>query len=81
MISKRCVVIFIHFPKVLFADNANELISAADDKTLRFWDARTGAQTQSIPLGGNIGGLELTKDEDIISIACGNKVVFYDRSK
>ena len=40
--------------QVLFcSDNDDELISASDDKTIRFWDARAGKETKRIDLQVN----------------------------
>ena len=36
--------------QVLFCSNDNELISASDDKSIRFWDAREGKETKRIDL-------------------------------
>ncbi len=65
--------------QVLFADEeATELLSLADDKTLRFWDARTGAETHKIQLVGAAGGMEVSRDWKTLTVAQGSKVTFFD---
>ena len=77
--------------QVLFApmdeDTDGRLISGADDKTLRLWDARTGSETRKIDLGGAVGGMELTRkygeegSRGILTVAAGRKVIFFDTRK
>ncbi len=65
--------------QVLFADDgAGELLSCADDKTLRFWDARAGVETHRVSLGGAVGGMELSRDWQTLTVAQGTKVTFFD---
>ncbi len=76
--------------QVLFApegSSAPQLISGADDKTLRLWDARTGSEARKIDVGGAVGGMELTRDngddggKGVLSVAAGKKVLFFDTKK
>ncbi len=65
--------------QVLLAnDDATELLSCADDKTLRFWDVRTGKESSKVTLPGAVGGIELSRDWQTLTIAQGKKVTFYD---
>ena len=71
--------------QVLFAtDDDSTLISGADDKTLRSWDARTGEETRKIDLGGTVGGLELARvgaRKGVLTVAAGRKVMFFDAKR
>lgn len=67
--------------QVLFGEGGSELISCSDDKTLRFWDCRTGQETHKIALPGSIGGIELSRDETTLAVAQGNKVTFFNVNK
>ncbi len=65
--------------QVLFGnEEATDLLSCADDKTLRFWDVRTGKETSRIALPGAVGGMELSRDWQTLTVAQGTKVTFYD---
>jgi len=65
--------------QVLFSGASNEtLISAGDDKTLRLWDARSGSEVAKTEFGSNIGGIELSKDGETITVAHGQTVTFCD---
>ena len=67
--------------QVLFAGDGgdSELISCSDDKTVRFWDARSGQETHRVALGGAPGGMELAGD--MLTVAQGNKVTFFDAKR
>ena len=67
--------------QVLFCEQGQALVSCADDKTLRFWDVRTGDETAKIDLTGPIGGMELAREEDVLTVAHGNQVSFFDMQK
>ena len=71
--------------QVLFAtDDDSMLISGADDKTLRSWDARSGEETRKIELGVTVGGLELARVGDrkgVLTVAAGRKVMFFDAKR
>lgn len=64
--------------QVLFSgpDNEQTLISAGDDKTMRLWDARTGKECRSAEMTGPIGGVELSRDGETLTVAHGNQVTF-----
>ena len=55
-----------------------KLISCADDKTLRFWDVNSGQEIRKIELTAPVGGMELSKDQDILTVAHGTKITFYN---
>ena len=54
------------------------MISCADDKTLRFWDVNSGQEIAKKELTSPVGGLELSKDQDILTVAHGQTVSFYN---
>lgn len=64
--------------QVLFNTDERKLISCADDKTLRFWDVKSGQEIKKVDLSGPVGGLELSKDQDILTVAHGQSVSFYN---
>ena len=45
---------------------------------IRLWDVRTLKQVNTIVLDRPLTGLELSQDQSILSIACGNQALFYD---
>ena len=61
--------------QVLFNSDERKLISCADDKTLRFWDINSGKEITKIDLTSPMGGMELSKDQDILTITHGNKSI------
>lgn len=66
--------------QVLFSGPGQEqtLVSAGDDKTLRLWDARSGKEVNKTEMSGAIGGMELSRDGQTITVAHGNTVTFCD---
>lgn len=62
--------------QILFTPNDRQLISCSDDKTLRFWDSSSGTEIRKLDLSGPIGGMELSKDGNIITVAHGQSVSF-----
>merc|ERR1739844_305310 len=53
----------------------------SDDKTVRVWDTANGAEIKSFTTSEPIGGLELSKEGDIITLAAGHKVIFLDANR
>ena len=70
-----------HIKQVLFSSGTDELISCSDDKTVRFWDTRSGQETHKIKVAGSIGGMELSRDEETLTVAQGNNVTFFGVSE
>lgn len=64
--------------QVLFTPNDRQLLSCSDDKTLRFWDSSSGKEINKFELSGTIGGMELSKDGCIITVAHGQSVSFFN---
>ena len=67
--------------QVLFTPNDRQLISCSDDKTLRFWDSSSGKEIHKFELSGAIGGMELSKDGNTITIAHGQAVSFFNANR
>ena len=64
--------------QVLFSADDQHLISAGDDKTLRLWDARSGKEIRKTDFNSSIGGIELSRDGETITVAHGQTVTFCD---
>lgn len=65
----------------MYTPDNRQLLSCSDDKTVRMWDTATGGEVRSFKTEEQIGGLELNKDGDILTLATGSKVVFLDSQK
>merc|ERR1712141_742865 len=50
-------------------------------KSVRVWDTANGAEIKSFTTSEPIGGLELSKEGDIITLAAGHKVIFLDANR
>ena len=64
--------------QVMYSPDNKQLLSCSDDKTVRVWDTANGAEIRSYTTADPIGGLELSREGDIITLAAGNKVIFLD---
>ena len=67
--------------QVLFTPNDRQLISCSDDKSVRFWDSSSGKEIHKIELSGSIGGMELSKDGNIITVPHGQSVSFINANR
>merc|ERR1711997_1019386 len=56
-------------------------VNFSNDKTVRVWDTANGAEIKSFTTSEPIGGLELSKEGDIITLAAGHKVIFLDANR
>lgn len=64
--------------RALFCRQDKCLVSCADDKTLRMWDRRTGTEVQRLDFPSNPNSLELSRDQQILTVTHGAYVSFYD---
>ena len=62
---------------VLWAREANVLITACEDKTIRWFDIRTRNPVTSVKLDGTIGSCELSNTLGTLSVAAGNTAYFF----
>ncbi|RWR99910.1 serine-threonine kinase receptor-associated protein-like protein [Dinothrombium tinctorium] len=67
--------------QALFLNDDKWLVSVADDKTLRFWDRVTQRELRTIELPAAPRGIELSRDGNVVTVCCGNKVSFWDVGK
>ena len=67
--------------QVMYTPDNKQLASCSDDKTVRVWDTANGAEIRSFSTSDPIGGLELSREGDIITLAAGNKVIFLDANR
>jgi serine-threonine kinase receptor-associated protein len=65
---------------IVWAADPNILITAADDKKIRWWDLRTQKTIGEYTVEGVVGTCELgnTTDDGILSVAAGKSVYFFD---
>ena len=62
----------------MYTPDNKALVSCSDDKTVRVWDTATGSEIRSFTTSDQIGGMEMTRDGEILTLAAGNKVIFLD---
>lgn len=64
--------------QVLFSTDEQRLVSCGDDKTLRWWDVESGKEVHKAELTAPVGGMELSRDSNILTVAHGQRVTFYN---
>ena len=62
----------------MYTPDNKALVSCSDDKTVRVWDTATGSEIRKFTTSDQIGGMEMTRDGEILTLAAGNKVIFLD---
>merc|ERR1712212_339864 len=62
--------------QVMYTPDNKQLLSCSDDKTVRMWDTATGGEVKRIDFDTPIGGVELAKEGDVLTVATGSKVIF-----
>merc|ERR1719219_3393609 len=62
----------------MYTPDNKQLLSCSDDKTVRMWDTATGGEVKRIDFDTPIGGVELAKEGDVLTVATGSKVIFYE---
>ena len=65
---------------MLLSNNAKNIISISDDKTLRLWDTTSCKETQSIKFSDTPNSIELSRDGELLILAHGSLVELYDSS-
>ena len=75
---------------IVWTNNPNVLVTAADDKMIRWWDLRTNSVIQELPVSGEVGSCEFTNIKPrpgnigdgypVLCIAAGKTVYFYGGS-
>lgn len=63
---------------VMFLNNDNWLISASEDKTIRLWDCKSSKEIYCLALSNIPNDIELSSDKNILTVASGNCVGFYE---
>lgn len=63
--------------KALFA-NDGILVSVGEDKTLRAWDVRAGAEVRSVALTGPGSSMELCRDGASLLVTCDSTISLFD---
>ena len=64
--------------QVLLSENDQKLLSLSEDRTLRMWDTRTGSEVKKTDFTSPIGGMELSRDGETVTVAHGHSVTFCD---
>lgn len=64
--------------RALFCRDDKCIISAADDKTMRLWDRTSGQEAQKIDFPTNPNSLELSSDNNILTVTHGSSISFWE---
>jgi len=67
--------------QVMYTGDNKLLISASDDKTVRVWDTATGGEIKQVDFPDQLGGIELSSNGEILTVATGSKVIFMDSTE
>jgi serine-threonine kinase receptor-associated protein len=62
----------------LFANDSQTLVSASEDKTIRFWDKDSKQEIKKLDFNTIPYSIELSRDSKLLSICHGNYVMFLD---
>ena len=63
---------------MLFANNNKLIVSASDDRTIRFWDRTTNQVIKKLELPFTPSDIELSRDGDLLSVASGCTASFWN---
>ncbi|GAB6029638.1 hypothetical protein CHUAL_005375 [Chamberlinius hualienensis] len=64
--------------RCLFIEDDNKVVSAADDKTVRFWDRANGKEVFKLDFAAVPSDLEVTTDGKLLVIPYGRVISFWD---
>jgi len=62
----------------LWLNNDQSILSGGEENLIRLWDVRSMEEVDRIPLGGVLSGMQLSPQKDVLSVAYGNTVAFYN---
>lgn len=62
----------------VWLNNDQSILSGGEENVIRMWDTRTMQESGTITLGGVLQGMQLSKNKEILSVAYGNTVAFYN---
>jgi len=65
-------------PKKCLWFDYNVVLNGGEDKEISQWDVRTLSVTNKVKLGSNIMDMEITCDGEVLTVAYGNTVAFYN---
>ncbi|KAG9345655.1 hypothetical protein JZ751_008799 [Albula glossodonta] len=64
--------------KALWCNNDKQILSAADDKTVRLWDRSSMEVVKSLPFDVSVSSMEYIPDGDVLVITYGKTIAFYN---
>ncbi|CAL4133701.1 unnamed protein product, partial [Meganyctiphanes norvegica] len=62
--------------QVIFTNDDKQILSCAEDKTVRCWDRTSGEEIYKTELAHNPTGMELSSDNETLTVSYGSKVAF-----
>ncbi|KTG42132.1 hypothetical protein cypCar_00004371, partial [Cyprinus carpio] len=63
--------------KALWCNNDQQILSAADDKTIRLWDKNTKEVVKSLSFDASVSSMEYIPDGEVLVITYGRTIAFY----
>ncbi|KAG0710256.1 Serine-threonine kinase receptor-associated protein [Chionoecetes opilio] len=61
---------------VVFMNDGKQMLSCAEDKTIRVWDKASGQEVQKLEVAHHPTSMELSGDSKTLTVAYGSKVAF-----
>ncbi|MEQ2301588.1 hypothetical protein AMECASPLE_037637, partial [Ameca splendens] len=64
--------------KSLWCNDDTQILSAADDKTVRLWDSRSMEEVKTLIFDTSVSSMERVADGEILVITYGKTIAFYN---
>ncbi|KTG40897.1 hypothetical protein cypCar_00001057 [Cyprinus carpio] len=64
--------------KALWCNNDQQILSAADDRTVRLWDKNTKEAVKTLAFDASVSSMEYIPDGEILVITYGRTIAFYN---